>query len=226
MNKQVSVLFFFIGVLFTTTLILSNILAVKIIQIGPWSAPAGIIVFPLTYILNDIIAEVWGFRKARLIIWVGFFMNILMVGFLSIAIHLVPASFWSEQDAFSTILGNTPRIVIASLFAYLSGSLLNAFVLSKMKAASKGKNFSFRAITSTIIGEGIDSLIFIFVAFWGVFDNSTLIKIVMVQTLLKTSYEIVILPITIIIVKKIKQIEKIDTIDTNLSFNPFKFSQL
>ncbi len=212
MNKQVSILFFIVGILFTTFLLLSNILAVKIIQIGPWSAPAGIIVFPVTYIVNDIITEVWGFKKARLVIGIGFIMNLLMISFFSIAIHLKGASFWSDQQAFSTILGNTPRIVIASMLAYLSGSLLNAYVLSKMKVKSQGKNFSYRAIISTLVGESIDSFIFIFVAFWGTFNSSALLKMVLLQTGLKTVYEIVILPITIISVNKIKQIEEIDMI--------------
>lgn len=226
MNKQISVLFFLAGVLFTTSLLLSNILAVKIIQIGPWSAPAGIIVFPIAYILNDVITEVWGYNKAKLIIWTGFAMNLVMVVFFSIAIKISSAEFWTNQDAFKAILGSTPRIVFASMIAYLTGSLLNAYVLSKMKVASENKNFSVRAIASTFVGEGADSIIFIAIAFWGIFGFSALLNMMLVQTALKTIYEILILPITIIIVNKIKKIEGTDAFNAEVSFNPFKISQL
>lgn len=226
MNRQISVLFFLAGVLFTTSLLISNILAVKIIQIGAWSAPAGIIVFPLAYILNDVITEVWGYNKAKLIIWTGFAMNLVMVVFFSIAIKLDSADYWPYQKAFNTVLGSTPRIVIASMMAYLTGSLLNAFVLSKMKIVAKGKNFSIRAITSTLVGESADSITFITFAFWGIFGFSALLNMILVQIALKTAYEILILPITILIVNRIKKVEGTTAFDAEVTFNPFKISQL
>jgi uncharacterized integral membrane protein (TIGR00697 family) len=129
MKKSVSVLYMFAGILFASCLLISNILATKILMIGPWAAPAGVLIFPIAYILNDVITEVWGFAKARLIIWTGFAVNILAVLFFTVGIVVPGAPFWQNQEAFATILGNTPRIVVASLSAYLIGSFLNAFIL-------------------------------------------------------------------------------------------------
>jgi uncharacterized integral membrane protein (TIGR00697 family) len=221
MKKQVSLLFMLTGILFTTCLLLSNILAVKIIVIGKWAAPAGVILFPISYILNDIIAEVWGYSKARVIIWAGFGMNLLAVFFFTIAIALPPAPFWDKQESFVSIIGTTPRIVLASLAAYLAGSFLNAYVLSRMKIKSKGKYFGVRAIVSTLAGEGLDSLLFITIAFSGIFPIDTIIAMIITQALLKTTYEIIILPVTSFAVVKIKKIEGTNIFDTNISYNPF-----
>lgn len=226
MKKQVSVTFMLAGILFTTCLILSNILAVKIITIGNWAAPAGVLIFPLAYILNDVIAEVWGYQKARLIIWSGFAMNLLTVLFFSVSIAMPSAPFWQNQEAFQTIIGFTPRIVFASLTAYLAGSFLNAYVLSRMKVRSNGKFFGIRAVVSTLAGESIDSLLFIIIAFAGIFPMNALLTMVVTQTLLKTTYEIIILPVTTIVVTKVKRIEGIDTYDTAISYNPFVIKEV
>lgn len=207
MAKKVSLLFFFTGVLFTTSLLLSNILATKILILWKWEASAGILVFPITYILNDVITEVWGFKKARFIIWTAFGMNVLMLLFFTLAIHLPPASYWPHQEAFAQILGSTPRVVLASLTAYLTGSFINAYVMAKMKLASKGKNFSARAVVSTLFGEGADSMFFVLIAFSGKIPVGALLKMILVQATLKTLYEVLVLPLTIIIVKKVKQAE-------------------
>lgn len=214
------------GILFTTCLLLSNILAVKIITIGSWAAPAGVLVFPLAYILNDVIAEVWGYRKARLIIWAGFAMNILSVLFFTASIAMPSAPFWPNQEAYQSIIGTAPRIVLASLSAYLAGSFLNAYVLSKMKVKSAGKNFGFRAIVSTLAGESIDSILFIIIAFAGIFPATAMLAMILTQALLKTAYEIIILPLTSVVVKKIKQIEGIDTFDEAISYNPFVIDEV
>jgi queuosine precursor transporter len=214
------------GILFTTCLILANILAVKIIQIGPWAAPAGVLIFPVAYILNDVIAEVWGYKKARLIIWSGFAMNILMVLFFSLAIVLPSASFWSDQAIFAKIIGSTPRIVFASITAYLVGSFFNAFVMSRMKIYQKGKNFGYRAIASTIVGESADSLIFITVAFAGLFPLKALIIMIMTQALLKTLYEIIVLPLTTLVVVWVKKVENLDVFDKSISYNPFNIFEM
>lgn len=214
------------GILFTTCLIISNVLAVKIIAIGPWAAPAGILVFPLAYIINDVIAEVWGYKKARLIIWSGFTMNLLAILLFILTIHLPSAPFWQNQDAFSSVLGSTPRIVAASLSAYLVGSFLNAYVLSRMKIASKGRNFGLRAIASTLVGETADSFLFILIAFAGIFSFNNLLWMIVTQALLKTLYEVIILPVTAFIVKRIKLAVAEDVYDKNLSYNPFRFSEL
>jgi uncharacterized integral membrane protein (TIGR00697 family) len=226
MKNSVSVLFMLAGILFATCLLISNILATKILMIGPWSAPAGVIIFPIAYILNDVITEVWGFAKARLIIWTGFAVNVLAVLFFTAGIVIPGAPFWQNQDAFATILGNTPRIVLASLSAYLIGSFLNAFVMSRMKVLTQGKGFSARAILSTVAGESADSLIFISIAFAGIFPIGVLITMVFTQAMLKTAYEILILPVTLGVVKWVKRMEGIDTFDTNRSYNLFRVKEI
>jgi len=226
MKKEVSVIFMLAGILFATCLLISNILATKILMIGPWAAPAGVLIFPIAYILNDVITEVWGFRKARLIIWTGFAVNILAVLFFSLGIAIPGAPFWQNQEAFATVLGNTPRIVLASLSAYLIGSFLNAFVMSRMKVLTKGKGFSGRAILLTVAGESADSLIFIGIAFSGVFPVGVLVTMVFTQATLKTVYEILILPVTIWIVGFVKRVEGVDTYDNNLSYNLFRVKEI
>ncbi|QGY43215.1 queuosine precursor transporter [Maribellus comscasis] len=226
MNNKVSVLFMLAGILFATCLLISNILASKIIMIGPWSAPAGVLIFPLAYIINDVIAEVWGYRKARLIIWAGFGVNLLAVLFFSMAVAVPAAPFYEGQNAFASVLGNTPRIVAASLLAYLFGSFLNAFVMSRVKVITEGKSFSLRAIVSTLAGESIDSLIFISVAFAGVFPVNVLLGMIVTQAVIKTVYEIIVLPLTLVVVKKIKQLEGEDTFDYSVSYNPFRLRQI
>ena len=226
MNRQVSVLYMLAGILFAVCLLISNILATKIISIGTWSAPAGVLIFPIAYIINDVIVEVWGYQKARLIIWAGFGVNLLAVLFFTIGIVVPAAPFWKNQEAFVTILGNTPRIVIASILAYLIGSFINAFVMSKVKVLMKGRRFSIRAILSTLFGESADSLIFITVAFAGFFSAEIIIGMILTQAFLKTAYEIIILPFTILVVNWIKNVEGIDTFDHSISYNPFRINQI
>ena len=222
MKTKVSVLFMLAGILFASCLLISNVLASKIIMIGPWSAPAGVLVFPLAYIINDVIVEVWGYSKARLIIWAGFAVNLLAVLFFSAGIAVKAAPFYEGQDAFASVLGSTPRIVVASLLAYLFGSFLNAYIMSRFKVITKGKGFSLRAIVSTLAGEGVDSLIFITVAFTGVFPVSVIAGMILTQALVKTIYEIAVLPLTALSVKKAKQIEGEDVFDHSISYNPLK----
>ena len=226
MKKTVSVLFMFAGILFAICLLISNILATKIILIGPWAAPAGVLIFPIAYIINDVIVEVWGYKKARLIIWSGFAVNLLAALFFTLAIVVPAAPFWQNQSAFSTILGSTPRIIMASLLAYLTGSFLNAFVMSKVKVLMKGKDFSVRAILSTLVGETADSMIFITIAFAGSMPFNVLIGMIFTQACIKTVYEIVILPFTIVVVKWVKKVEEIDTFDESISYNPFSINQI
>ena len=226
MKKEVSVLFMFAGILFATCLLISNILATKILMIGPWAAPAGVLIFPVAYILNDVITEVWGFAKARLIIWTGFAVNVLAVLFFTMGIVVPGAPFWQNQEAFATILGNTPRIVVASMSAYLVGSFLNAFIMSRMKVMTNGKGFSGRAILSTLVGESADSFIFIGIAFAGIFPLRVLVTMIVTQAMLKTVYEILILPITVWTVGFVKRVEGVDTFDTNLSYNLFRVKEI
>jgi len=226
MRDKVSVLFLLTGVLFAACLLIANILASKIILIGPWSAPAGVLIFPIAYIINDVIAEVWGYAKARLIIWAGFGVNVLAAFFFAVAIFVPAAPFYEHQEAFHTILGSSVRVVFASLMAYMVGSFLNAYVMSKFKLMTKGKGFSIRAIVSTLVGEGADSLIFISIAFAGVFPLQVLLTMITTQALLKTAYEIIILPFTILFVEKVKEIEGVDTFDDEISYSPFRLKQI
>jgi len=216
----------FAGILFAICLLIANILATKIILIGSWVAPAGVLIFPIAYILNDVIVEVWGYDKARLIIWAGFAVNLLAALFFSLAIVVPAAPFWTNQDAFAAILGSTPRIILASLMAYLIGSFLNAYVMSRMKIWMKGKEFSVRAILSTLVGETADSLIFITIAFAGNLPVNVLLIMILTQACIKTIYEIIVLPLTIVVVRWVKKTEGIDSYDYKVSYNPFRTKQV
>ncbi len=214
------------GILFCVCLIASNLLGTKILQLGTFSITAGFIVFPISYILNDCIAEVWGYKKARLIIWTGFVMNFFVVALGGLACVLPCAPFWEGEESFNFVFGLAPRIAISSFAAFLVGSFINAMVMSKMKIKSKGRHFSWRAIVSTLGGEGADSLIFFPLAFGGLMPNSELFKMMLVQVTLKTLYEILVLPVTIRIVRYVKAKEETDVYDTDISYNPFNLKEL
>ena len=226
MKKQVSVAFMACGLLFTTCLIVANIVEQKLISIGPIEATAGLLIFPVSYIINDIIAEVWGYRKARLIIWYGFLMNFLTVIIFRLSIVVPGSENFSHQEAFQLVLGNTERISLASFIAFLIGSFLNAMVMSKMKIFQKGRNFSLRAVVSTLVGEGADSLVFFTIAFVGVIPNGDLMTLILTQTAMKTGYEILVLPLTNVIVRCVKRKEQEDVFDEGISYNPLKINEL
>ena len=185
MKNKVSVPFMLLGILFCVCLVASNLLETKVVQLWGITATAGLIVFPISYIINDCIAEVWGFKKARLIIWSGFAMNFLVIGFAQLAVMLPAAPFWEGEEGFNFVFGMAPRIAVASLTAFLVGSFLNAYVMSKMKVASNGKHFSLRAILSTLVGESADSLIFFPIAFGGLIPVNELLIMVATQAVLK-----------------------------------------
>ena len=226
MQKTVTVSFMLLGVLFNVCLIAANLLETKVIQIGGITATAGLIVFPISYIINDCIAEVWGFKKARLIIWSGFAMNFLVVLFGQLAVMLPAAPFWQGEEGFNFVFGLAPRIAAASLIAFLAGSFLNAYVMSRMKVASQGKNFSARAILSTVAGESADSLIFFPIAFGGLIPFDALLVMIGTQAVLKTLYEIMILPVTIRVVKYIKKVDGNDVYDTGITYNILKIKDV
>lgn len=215
-----------LGILFNVCLITANLLETKVIQVGPLTMTAGLLVFPISYIINDCIAEVWGFRKARLIIWTGFAMNffVVAVGLLSVAIPAAP--FWEGEAHFNFVFGMAPRIVVASLVAFLTGSFLNAYVMSRMKVADEGRHFSLRAILSTVVGESGDSVIFFPIAFGGLIEWRALMGMMALQVLLKTLYEVVVLPVTIRVVRKIKKIEETDVYDRDVSYNILKIRDI
>ncbi len=226
MKEKVSVPFMLLGILFNVCLIAANLLETKVIQVGSLTVTAGLLVFPISYIINDCIAEVWGFKKARLIIWSGFAMNFFVVALGLIAVAIPAAPFWEGEEHFNFVFGMAPRIVAASLMAFLVGSFLNAYVMSKMKVASQGRNFSARAIWSTVVGETADSLIFFPVAFGGVIAWKELLIMMGLQIVLKSMYEVIILPVTIRVVKAIKKIDGSDVYDTNISYNVLKVKDI
>ena len=225
-TSTVTVPFMLLGILFNICLVASNLLETKVIQVFGITATAGLIVFPISYIINNCIAEVWGFKKARLIIWSGFAMNFFVVTLGLIAVAIPAAPFWEGEEHFDFVFGMAPRIVAASLMAFLVGSFLNAYVMSKMKIASQGRNFSARAILSTVVGETADSLIFFPVAFGGIVAWKELLIMMGIQIVLKSMHEVIILPVTIRVVKAIKQIDGSDVYDTDISYNVLKIKDI
>ena len=228
MKKEnvVSVSFMVLGIVFCVCLVAANLLETKVIQLGTISVTAGLIVFPISYIINDCIAEVWGFRKARLIIWMGFLMNFMVVAMGLLAVALPAAPFWEGEESFNFVFGMAPRIAAASLTAFLAGSFINAYVMSRMKVATHGKHFSARAILSTLAGESADSLLFFPLAFGGLMPASELLKMMAVQVVLKTLYEVIILPVTIRVVRYVKHVDESDVYDKHISYNILKIKEL
>ena len=209
------------AVLFIVCLIASNLFATKVFAMGSITLPGAVIIFPISYILNDCFAEVWGYRKARLVIWTAFAMNFFVAIMGQIVSWLPAASFWYGGEHFDYVFSMAPRVAFASLLAFLAGSTMNAFVMSRMKIATKGKGFSGRAILSSVAGETLDSLIFMPIVFWGA-DIKSLATMLIAQVTFKVCYEILILPVTIQVVKALKRYEGIDTYDENISYNPFR----
>lgn len=200
--------FLVLTLLFCVCLIVSNLMEIKVVSLGALTVTAGVAVFPISYIINDCIVELYGFRKARMVIWLGFSMNMLVSLLLQVGILLPGAPEWSGQDAMQLIFGAVPRIFAASFTAFLCGSMANAYVMARMKASSPdGRRFSLRAIVSTLWGEGIDSLIFFPMAFAGTLPWSVIATLIITQIIIKTAYEIIVLPITIQAVRYLRKTE-------------------
>lgn len=224
---MVSIPFMLIGVLFCVCLIAANLLETKQVAVGPLSLTAGLIVFPVSYIINDCMVEVWGYARARLVIWLGFAMNFLFVVFGALADSLPGADYWTGEEGFHQMFGLAPRIALASFTAFLVGSFLNACVMSRMKLNTTGEQgFSLRAILSTIAGETADSLIFFPLALGGVVPWEVMPALMMGQIVLKTAYEVVALPITLRVVKLLKRVEGSDACDRGISYNPLRIFDL
>lgn len=221
-ENKVSVLFMLFSVLFSVCLIAANVLETKQIAVGTISLTGGLIVFPISYIINDCICEVWGYQKARLLIWLGFVMNFFFVLVGALCDAIPGASYWTNDEGFHAIFGLAPRIAIASFVAFLCGSFVNAYVMSRMKIASKGKHFSVRAVVSTIFGETTDSILFFPLALYGVVPTSELPRLMFWQVILKTVYEIIVLPFTIKLVQYVKQKEGEDVYDNNINYSIWK----
>jgi queuosine precursor transporter len=227
----VSQRFLVIAALFITCLITANIIAVKLITLGvepirhggfqfPGPLPAAIVIFPLSYIFGDILTEVYGYRQARKIIWLGFLCNLIAVLAFWVA-GQIPALDSDVQNAYERILGYTPRILAASFLAYLVGEFANSFVLAKLKIKTKGRFLWTRTIGSTLVGEGLDALVFIAIAFGGTMPWALIGGIILTHWLVKTGYEVVATPFTYMVVNFLKKKEGIDTYDHDTDFNPF-----
>ena len=226
MNKSVPLSFMLLGVLFGVCLILSNLLATKLITVFGLSATAGLIVFPISYIINDTIVEVWGYRKARLVIWLAFAMNFLAIAFMQLSVMIPSAAYWDGQEAYASAFSQAPRVAFASLIAFLCGSFINAFVMSKMKIRSQGKHFGLRAVVSTLFGESADSLLFFTIAFAGIVSWENIAIMIVAETFLKSAYEVVILPVTTFVVRYIKRTEQTDVYDEKISYNVLKIKDV
>lgn len=222
---MLSLPFVLMAILFNVCLIASNLFETKLFMAGTIALTGGVVIFPVSYILNDCIVEVWGYKKARLVIWTGFAMNFFVVAMAQIVRLLPAAPFWDGGPHFDYVFAMAPRVTLASLLAFISGSTMNAYVMSKMKVASGGRRFSVRAVVSSIAGETVDSLIFFPIAFWGM-GCREMLTLMATQIILKTAYEIVILPLTNVVVRKVKKYEGVDTFDSNISYNPFKITDL
>ena len=219
---NVSHRFVVVAAIFVTCLITANIIAVKVISLGPIILPAAIIIFPLSYIFGDILTEVYGYRWARRVIWLGFLCNLIFVIFAWVGQILPPAPFWKGQTAYESILGYTPRLLAASFCGYLVGEFANSFVLARMKILTRGRWLWSRTIGSTVVGQGLDTMIFITIAFVG--TPSFVMIMILYHWLAKTGIEAAATPLTYLLVNFLKKKEAIDTYDYQTNFNPFAIS--
>jgi uncharacterized integral membrane protein (TIGR00697 family) len=217
--------FLLVVALFVTCLIAANIIAVKLVDLFGLVLPAAIIIFPLSYITGDVLTEVYGYRQARRVIWLGFLCNLLAVAAIWVAQVLPAASFWDGQKAYERILGYTPRILAASFLAYLVGEFANSFVLAKLKIATRGRWLWMRTIGSTLVGQGLDSAVFMVLAFAGTIPAQALTLAVITQWLAKSVYEAAVTPFTYLVVNFLKAKEGMDTYDYETRFNPLLISE-
>ncbi|TZG24171.1 queuosine precursor transporter [Sphingomonas montanisoli] len=221
--------FDFMMAAFVTILLLSNVLGagkVAIIDlpgIGPWPFGAGILFFPIGYVLGDVLTEVYGYTRARRCIWVGTVALLFMALMSWVVVALPPAPDWTGQASYEAVFGQVRRIVIASICAFWAGEFVNSFVMAKMKVWSKGDHLWMRTIGSTIAGQGVDSLIFYPLAFWGAagWTNALVIKVLATQWILKVSWEVILTPLTYLVVGFLKKREGVDIYDQSTDFTPF-----
>jgi uncharacterized integral membrane protein (TIGR00697 family) len=218
--SMVSPWFVLVVAVFITSLITANITAVKLIGLWGLVLPAGVVIFPVSYITGDVLTEVYGYAQARRVIWLGFFCNLLAVVVIWLVQIIPPVAFWDGQAAYERILGYAPRLLAASFLAYLVGEFVNAFVLAKMKIATKGRWLWTRTISSTVLGQGVDSLVFIVITFAGTVSAGTLAVGIITQWLVKSAYEAAATPVTYRVVGFLKRQEGLDIYDYDTRFNP------
>ena len=219
-KPMVSRLFMMIAVTYVTCLLLSNLIAGKMWAVTESiTLPAAVILFPVTYILGDVFTEVYGFKNARTVIWLGFGASFFAVVVYLIVIALPHPAFFEAQDAYRTVLGTTPRVAAASFIGYLFGEFSNSMILSKLKVKTNGRWLWVRTILSTVVGEGFDSVIFITVSFYGTMENGVLLRMILFQYLFKVLYEIIFTPVTYAVTGWLKKKEQIDTYDHDVKYN-------
>lgn len=225
-NLNSSKYFLYIAIMFVAVIMVSNTVGAKIIQIGSLTLSGAIFIFPISYIFGDVLTEVYGYRASRRIIWSGFAVSI----FLSLSYWLVqmlpPAPFWPNQSAYVAILGGVPRIVAGSILAYFTGEFCNSYILSRMKVRMNGKHLWARTVGSTIVGEGIDTVIFSTIAFAGLIPSHSLLILIGSGYLVKVLYEIAATPLTYLVVNKLKKAEGIDAYDRGINYNPFTLKEI
>jgi len=220
-TNQYSRSFLYIAIIFVAVLMISNTVAVKIFQFGPFFFPGAIIIFPISYIFGDILTEVYGYHASRRIIWAGF-ISMIMMSFFYWLVQILPAApFWPNQGAYEAILGVVPRIVLGSMAGYFAGEFTNSFVLSKMKILTGGRWLWTRTVGSTVVGQAVDTSIFVAIAFGGTIPSGALITVMISGYLAKVAVEVVLTPATYIIVNKLKKAEGIDVFDIGVNYNPF-----
>jgi uncharacterized integral membrane protein (TIGR00697 family) len=211
-----------LAMLFVAILLISNIAAQKLFAFGPFTFSCGILLFPISYIFGDTLTEVYGFSKSRQVIWTGLVCNILLVVTLQVSVWLPPAQGWPLQEQFAATLGLVPRVVLASILGYWAGEFSNSYVLAKMKIRMNGRHLWMRTIGSTMVGEGVDTIIFVLVAFYNIFPTGLLIPTIISGYIFKVAYEIIATPITYKVVAFLKKREGVDVYDRNTDFNPFR----
>jgi uncharacterized integral membrane protein (TIGR00697 family) len=213
---------------FVTILLLSNVLGagkvavVDLPGIGEWPFGAGILFFPISYVIGDVLTEVYGYSRARRCIWVGFSALLFMALMAAVVVALPPAPGWQGQAAYEQVFGQVPRIVFASMIAFWAGEFANSYVLARMKLWTEGRHLWSRTIGSTLVGQGIDSLIFYPLAFYGVWDNQTLLVVLLTQWALKVGWEALLTPLTYLAVGTLKRREGVDIYDRTTDFSPFR----
>ena len=221
-TREHSKYFLYIAILFVVVLMVSNTIAVKLFQIGPFFFTGAIMIFPIIYIFGDILTEVYGYRASRKIIWAGFASLILMSVVYYLVQLLPPAPFWPNQGAYEAILGLVPRIVLGSIIGYFAGEFSNSYILSKLKIWTKGKHLWVRTISSTVVGEAVDTVLFGIIGFAGVIPWNSLALVILSGYVAKVLIEVLLTPVTYLVVKKLKQLENVDTYDYGVNYNPFQ----
>ncbi len=209
--------------LFVAVLLISNIASTKIVSFWRFTFDGGTILFPLSYIFGDVLIEVYGYQRSRKVIWTGFFAALAMSLVLWLVQKMPAAPGWENQQAYEKIIGFVPRIVFASLMAYFTGEFTNSFILSKLKIITKGKFLWLRTIASTLAGEGLDTLIFCLIAFFGILPTPLLLTVIFSNYIFKCGIEILFTPVTYRIVSFLKRSEGVDVYDRGISYNPFRF---